>query len=157
MTMKKTVLSLLLGVILMPISAFSQTDTTETIRSKGYVIRPEFYGAVLAEVGYQVNPHVQVSLGGGFEIAENIAVPELVAGLRMYATDTKWTAFFDYHLGLLMVGNMALVSHRVTAGPSYKNLDVGGGVIYAEIERVGTWGLCLTLGYNIRIPSKSGK
>ena len=72
----------------MPISAFSQTDTTETIRSKGYVIRPEFYGAVLAEVGYQVNPHAQVSLGGGFEIAENTAVPELVAGLRMYATDT---------------------------------------------------------------------
>lgn len=137
-----------------PIVTFAQTEKKDFSREQGYVIRPELYGAVLAEFGYQINSNLQFSLGAGVEIAEQIAVPELVMGIRGYASETKWTAFFDYHLGLLLLGQYSFPDHRFTVGASYKNLDVGGGIIYMNIEGTGMWGPCINIGYNFIFPTK---
>ena len=138
------------SLFMMPVSVSAQTETSEFSREQGYFIRPELYGAVLAEFGYQLNPNFQFSLGAGVELAEQTAVPELVLGVRAYATDTKWTAFFDYHLGLLLVGQISVPNHRFTVGASYKNLDFGGGIMYANIDGTGIWSPCINIGYNFR-------
>ena len=154
---KRTILPFLLVIqlsILMPVNVSAQSETKDFSRNQGFIIRPELYGALLAEFGYQVNPNFQISLGGGAELAEGQAFPELVLGIRTYATDTKWTAFFDYHIGLLLIGDYAIPDHRFTVGPSFKNFDFGGGIMYVNINGVGTWGFCLNIGYNFRINSK---
>ena len=81
--------------LMIPSAASAQSEAMGFSREQGYFIRPELYGAVLAEFGYQLNPNLQFSLGAGMEFAEQTAVPELIVGVRAYATDTKWTAFFD--------------------------------------------------------------
>ena len=132
----------------------AQTMESGFSREVGYFIRPELYGAVLAEFGYQINPHIQVSLGGGVELTEGYAIPELVVGARAYASDSKWTAFVDYHLGLLLLGDVALPDHRLSVGPSYKNFDFGVGIIYMNVDGVGVWGPCVNIGFNFRFPKK---
>ena len=152
--MKKVLTTLLVAILAMSASAFAQSETLEFSRGQGYFIRPELYGAVLAEFGYQINPNLQFSLGAGVELTEEISVPELVLGVRAYATDTKWTAFFDYHLGLLLVGQISVPDHRFTIGASYKNLDFGGGIMYANIDGTGIWSPCINIGYNFRFGNK---
>ena len=150
--MKKRFATVLLIIFIVPVSVFAQTETSDFSREQGYFIRPELYGALLAEFGYQINPFVQFSLGAGTEFGDQATIPELVLGIRAYATDTKWTAFFDYHIGMLLVGQYSIPDHRFTAGASYKNLDFGGGIMYANIGGTGIWSPCLNIGYNFRFP-----
>ena len=35
----------------------------DDFRAKGLIIRPELYGALLVDIGYQINPRLQVSFG----------------------------------------------------------------------------------------------
>ena len=148
--MKKILTTLFVAMLAMSTGVFAQTEESEFSRGQGYFIRPELYGAVLGEFGYQINPSLQFSLGAGFELADNTAVPELVVGVRAYATDTKWTAFFDYHIGMLLIGSYSVPDHRVTAVASYKNFDFGGGIMYANLDGTGFWAPCLNIGYNFR-------
>ena len=153
--MKKILTTLLVTMLAMSACVYAQSETSEFSRGQGYFIRPELYGAVMAEFGYQINPNFQFSLGAGMELAENAAIPEFVLGLRTYATDSKWTAFFDYHIGLLLVGSYSVPDHRFTVGASYKNLDFGGGIMYMNIDGTGIWGPCLNIGYNFRFSKKN--
>ena len=146
---------MMMSIVLLPKDATAQSEEKSFTREQGFIIRPELYGAVLGEFGYQINPNFQLSAGAGVELGEGVAFPELVLGVRAYATETKWTAFFDYHIGLLLVGNYAIPDHRFTVGPSFKNFDFGGGIMYVNLEGIGTWGLCINLGYNFRIGKKN--
>ena len=159
--MKKILIALFVivqvSLLMTPSRLNAQTEEKEKSfsREQGYFIRPELYGAVLAEFGYQINPNLQFSLGGGVELGDSYVIPELVLGARAYATDTKWTAFFDYHLGVLLFGDIALPTHRFTVGPSYKNFDFGGGIMYMYANAVGgIWAPCLNIGFNFRFPKK---
>ena len=156
--MKKIYITLLVTVqvllFMAPSKMNAQTMETGFSRGQGYFIRPELYGAVMAEFGYQINPNIQISLGGGVELAEGYAVPELVVGARTYASDSKWTAFFDYHLGLLILGDYALPDHRLSVGPSYKNFDIGAGIMYVNVDGVGVWAPCVNIGLNFRFHKK---
>lgn len=151
---------LILFVALFPTLLLSATDTyaqpgeSEFSRGNSYAIRPELFGAVAMEFGYQFNPQVQASLGIGFEFGDGLVCPEPLLGVRAYASDTKWTFFFDYHIGLLLIKSYAFPTHRFTVGPSYKNFDFGGGIGYTKVDGVGVWGPCLNIGYNFRIRSK---
>ena len=158
--MKRIILTsivLLQIAFLAPCNAHAQADTKTFTRESGYIIRPEFLGAVLAEFGYQYNPNIQGSLGFGVEIGldDGVVMPEFVLGVRAYATENKWTAFVDYHIGMLLLTDIyAAITHRFTAGPSYKNLDFGIGVGYAKFEGVGMWDPCINIGYNFRFTNK---
>lgn len=155
--MKRIVLTsivLLQIAFLAPCNAHAQADTKTFTRESDYLIRPELFGAVAVEFGYQFNPQIQGSLGFGLELSEGLACPELLLGVRAYASDTKWTAFFDYHIGLLLIEGYAIPTHRFTVGPSFKNFDFGGGILYVNIDGVGAWGPCINIGYNFRFPSK---
>ena len=147
--------SLLLQLsMIMPIVANAQSNEVDFTRQEGFFIRPELYGAILGEFGYQFNPNLQLSMGFGVEIGENMALPELVLGVRAYATDTKWTSFFDYHIGMILYEGYAFIDHRFSVGPSYKNFDFGGGIMYMNIDGYGYLGPCLSIGYNFKIGNK---
>ena len=152
--MKKVFITLFVivqvSLLMFPSRTTAQVVETGFSREQGYFIRPELYGAVLAEFGYQLNPNIQISLGGGVELTEGYAIPELVVGARAYASDSKWTAFVDYHLGLLLLGGVALPDHRLSVGPSYKNFDFGAGIAYMNVDGVGVWAPCLNIGFNFR-------
>ena len=156
--MKKILIALFVIVqvsfLMAPSKMNAQTEETGFSREQGYFVRPELYGAVLAEFGYQINPNLQFSVGAGVELADEAAIPELVLGARAYASDKKWTVFFDYHLGLLLLGGVALPDHRLSVGPSYKNFDFGAGIMYMNVDGVGVWGPCLNIGFNFRFPKK---
>ncbi len=154
--MKKLILfvALFSTLLFSSVDTYAQSGDSDFSRGSRYAIRPELFGAVAAEFGYQFNPNIQGSLGLGLELSEGLAYPELLLGVRAYASDTKWTAFFDYHIGLLLVEGYALPTHRFTIGPSYKNFDFGGGIIYMNVDGVGVWGPCINIGYNFRFPSK---
>lgn len=156
--MKKNLIALLVIVqvllLMTPSRMNAQTMETEFSRAQGYFVRPELYGAVLGEFGYQINPNFQIALGGGVELTEGYAIPELVVGARAYASDSKWTAFVDYHLGLLLLGDVALPDHRLSVGPSYKNFDFGVGIMYMNVDGVGVWAPCLNIGFNFRFHKK---
>lgn len=155
--MKKHLISFFLLLqlsMIMPFVAYAQSEKVNFTRQEGFFIRPELYGAILGEFGFQFNPNLQLSMGFGVEIGDNLALPELIIGARAYATDTKWTAFFDYHIGLVFYDAYAFVDHRFTIGPSYKNFDFGGGIMFMNIDGSGYWGPCLNIGYNFRIGNK---
>lgn len=155
--MKKAIISLVLFLqvsLALPLAANAQSSTSDFTRREGFFIRPELYGAIMGEMGYQINPNFQLSMGFGVEISDQIALPEIIFGIRTYATNTKWTAFFDYHIGLIFVDVYAFVDHRFTVGPSYKNFDLGGGIMYVNIDGTGYWGPCVNIGYNFRIGNK---
>ena len=65
-------------------------------------------------------------------------------------SDTELTGFADYHAGLLMFNEASLLTHRLSAGMSYGNFEIGGGVLYTNVGGKGYWGPCVNLGYNIR-------
>ena len=127
-------------------------------RGQGFFIRPELYGAIMVEAGYQLNPYLQVSAGIGTEIGNNggniVYATDLVLGARAYASETKWTGFLDYHIGITMMGGYGVPTHRITVGPSYKNFDLGAGIMFATANGTGlgsgVLAPCLTFGYNIR-------
>lgn len=154
--MKKLIVFIALfpTLLLSAADAYAQSGNSDFSRECRYAIRPELFGAVAVEFGYQFNPQIQGSLGFGLELSEGLACPELLLGVRAYASDTKWTAFFDYHIGLLLIEGYAIPTHRFTVGPSFKNFDFGGGILYVNIDGVGAWGPCINIGYNFRFPSK---
>ena len=114
-------------------------------RGQGFFIRPELYGAIMVEAGYQLNPYLQVSAGIGTEIGNNggniVYATDLVLGARAYASETKWTGFLDYHIGITMMGG-------------YGVPDLGAGIMFATANGTGlgsgVLAPCLTFGYNIR-------
>lgn len=154
--MKKIIIFIALfpTLLLSIANTYAQSGDSDFSRECRYAIRPELFGAVAVEFGYQFNPQIQGSLGYGLELSEGLAYPELLLGVRAYASDTKWTAFFDYHIGLLLIEGYALPAHRFTLGPSFKNFDFGGGILYVNVDGVGAWGPCINIGYNFRFPSK---
>lgn len=149
----KNCLVLLIAMILISPMLNAQTDPTTNkrayTRSSGYFIRPEVYGALGAEFGYQFSPYFQLSGGPAFETDFEYggAYFEFLLGVRAYASETKWTAFFDYHASLLFIDGYALPIHRFAIGPSYKNLDLGVGIGYTS----GYWAPIFTLGYHFRL------
>ncbi|MBQ3709896.1 MAG: hypothetical protein II887_04250, partial [Bacteroidales bacterium] len=54
---------LILAIALMAIPALAQEDTYT--RGKGFFVRPDVYGGLFANVGYQINPYLQISVGPG--------------------------------------------------------------------------------------------
>lgn len=154
--MKKLILFIALfpTLLLSTADTYAQSGNSDFSRDCSYAIRPELYGAVVMEFGYHFHPQIQGSLGIGLEIGEDLAYPEILLGARIYASETKWTAFLDYHLGFLLINGLAVPSHRFTVGPSFKNFDFGGGILYANINGEGAVGVCVNIGYNFRFPSK---
>ena len=152
--MKKIFATILLfiqvSLFMMPSDVFAQRH----YRKQGFIIRPELYGTAMAEFGYQINPILQFSLGGGVDLVEQKAVPEFVAGVRAYTSASKWTAFFDYNFGLLLIDADSYPNHRISVGASYKNLDFGGGIRSVNLDGLGLWVPCLNIGYNIRFSRK---
>jgi len=143
---------LTLTMVTQMVCAQTESSTTNSrvyTRSTGFFLRPEAYGALGAEFGYQFNPHFQISAGPAVEIdiSTSEAFMELLLGVRAYASETKWTAFFDYHLSLAFFGGYAIPIHRFAVGPSFKNFDFGVGIVYTS----GYWSPTITLGYNIRL------
>ena len=141
-------------LLALPLMLLVPCNTQAQVREQGLFIRPELYGAVAVELGYQLNPNIQISGGFGLDIditGETGSVVELLLGVRAYASDTKWTAFFDYHLGFMMLEGLGLPVHRLTLGPSFKNFDFGGGLIYASYDGKSILGPCITIGYNFRV------
>ena len=125
----------------------------DDFRAKGLIIRPELYGALLVDIGYQINPRLQVSFGFGPELDfsdNHLSIFDLIVGGRAYATPTKWTAFFDYHLGVSTSQGIGIITHRFTLGPSYKNFDFGAGIMHMSASGESATGPVITLGYNFR-------
>ena len=142
--------SFLLALVLLIVPTLSQAQE----REQGVIVRPELYGAAAVEFGYQINPNLQLSGGFGLELdpkGETGNFPIMLLGVRAYVSDTKWTAFFDYHLGLVFINGLGLPTHRLTVGPSYKNFDFGGGLGYFILDNTSFIGPCITIGYNFRI------
>lgn len=134
-----------------------KTQAQDAYRSQGLFMRPELYSAVAVEIGYQINPFFQISGGFGVEIditGESRSLPEMLLGIRLYTSEKKWAAFFDYHLGFLFFDGLALPVHRLSLGPSVKNFDIGLGVIYSSLDGESFFGPCLTIGYNFRVGNK---
>lgn len=120
-------------------------------RSSGYFIRPEVYGGYGAEFGYQFSPYFQLSGGPLVEVdvSSGEAFMEFLLGVRAYASETKWTAFFDYHISLVFIYGYAVPLHRFSVGPSFKNFDFGVGIGYSS----GYWSPVITIGHNFRLHS----
>jgi len=141
-------------LLLLGSAAFAQTEPIKTksrayTRSSGFFIRPEAFGALGAEFGHQFSPYFQLSGGPLVSIGldEYEAAMEFAIGVRAYASETKWTAFFDYHISLAFIDGYAIPLHRFAIGPSFKNFDFGAGIAYS----LGYWGPVITLGYHIRL------
>ncbi len=157
--MKKTKVTKRIAVVLLILTAGVQTLCAQTEspvakdrsynRTSGFFIRPELYGALGTEFGYQFGSNFQISGGPAVELdlANGDAYPEIMLGVRAYASKTKWTAFFDYHISLLFGVPDAVIGHRFAAGPSYKNLDFGLGIVYANYY----WAPVFTVGYHFRL------
>ena len=59
--MKKALLVLVIAMLAIP--SLAQDDSYT--RGRGFFVRPEMYGGFFANVGYQISPYVQVSVGPG--------------------------------------------------------------------------------------------
>ena len=151
--MKKIVLIVVFFLSFTPIIVTAQTneDTTKTIftRGSGFVIRPEFCNGVLATIGYQVNPYVQISGSLGFGLGEYTSFVT-VFGIRAYTSDKPWAAYFDYHVGAESALGISISRHTLIAGASYKDFDFGAGIIYGSYAGESVTALSLSIGYNIR-------
>jgi len=87
--MKKLLLIVMMALLAIPV--FAQTEgKSETVvnqktstytRGKGFLARPELYGGLFLNGGYQLNPYVQVSLGAGITIDPVFVVH---GGARVY-------------------------------------------------------------------------
>lgn len=128
------------------------TPATNYTRGKGFFVRPEFCNGLLANVGYQLNPYVQLSGNIGAALGNENSPIALVAtvGIRTYFSDTPWTAFFDYHAGSEYDMKYLVFRQTVNVGASYKDLDFGAGIIWGTDGYVSGMGLSLTIGYNFR-------
>ena len=153
--MKK--LLLVLAIAMMAIPSLAQDYT----RGKGFFVRPEMYGGFFANVGYQISPYVQVSVGPGALILMNVTgnndlsvdlLGTVHGGVRVYTGKNPWTGFVDYHVGAFRYKTEPIWRHSLVGGASYKDLDFGGGLqmMFGPNAQVFGYGPLITVGYNFR-------
>ncbi len=145
--MKK--LLLVLAIALMAIPSLAQDYT----RGRGFFVRPEMYGGFFANVGYQISPYVQVSVGPGVLLLINQAGNSVSVDVRVYTSGKNpWSALIDYHVGAFRYNRDPIWRHALVGGASYKDLDFGGGLqmMFAPNAQVFGYGPLVTVGYNFR-------
>ena len=153
--MKK--LLLVLALALMAIPSLAQDYT----RGRGFFVRPEMYGGFFANVGYQISPYVQVSVGPGVlllinQSGNNVSVDikgTVHGGVRVYTTGKKpWSGLIDYHVGAFRYNRDPIWRHALGGGASYKDLDFGAGfqINFGPNAKVIGYGPVITVGYNFR-------
>lgn len=139
-----------LFLMLFSMAVFAQeTERSAYTRGSGMVVRPELYSGLFAELGYQINPYVQVGGGFGFGIDE-MGGTCFMAGIRAYTSDSRFAGMFDYHVGALSLQGYNFIRHTIVGGISYKDFDIGAGVLYLTDLYDGGIGFSITLGYNFR-------
>ena len=153
--MKK--LLLVLAIAMMAIPSLAQDYT----RGRGFFVRPDVYGGFFANVGYQISPYVQVSVGPGalllFTVAGNDVSVDLAGtvhgGVRVYTGKNPWTGLIDYHVGAFRYNRDPVWRHSLVGGASYKDLDFGGGmqIMFGPNAQVIGYGPVVTVGYNFRL------
>ena len=154
--MKKALLVLVIALMAIPALAQNGSYT----RGRGFFIRPELYGGLFLNVGYQINPYVQLSVGPGGTLfinqsGNNISVDFsgiVHGGVRVYTSDNPWAGMIDYHAGVIKEGKNLAQRHSLVGGASYKDLDFGGGLqfVFGPNTQVLAYGVLVTVGYNIR-------
>ena len=129
----------------------NEKDSTKNVytRGNGFIVRPELYSGLFATIGYQINPYVQLSGGIGFGLDEYGGLVTNL-GARAYTSPTSWAAFIDYHIGFISIQGINLTRHTIVGGVSYKDFDLGGGIMYLTYGFNNAIGLSITIGYNIR-------
>ena len=152
--MKK--LFLVLAIAMMAIPSFAQDYT----RGSGFFVRPDVYGGFFANVGYQISPYVQVSVGPGAlfllnNTGNDVSVDfkgTVHGGVRVYTGKNPWTGFVDYHAGIFKHNNDPIWRHSLVGGASYKDLDFGAGmqINFGPNAQVIGYGPVITVGYNFR-------
>lgn len=152
--MKK--LLLVLAIAMMAIPSLAQDYT----RGSGFFVRPDVYGGFFANVGYQISPYVQVSVGPGAlflinNTGNNVSVDlagTVHGGVRVYTGKNPWTGFVDYHVGAFRYNRDPVWRHSLVGGASYKDLDFGAGmqVNFGPNSQVIDYGPVITVGYNFR-------
>ena len=152
--MKK--LLLVLAIAMMAIPSLAQDYT----RGSGFFVRPDVYGGFFANVGYQISPYVQVSVGPGAlflinNTGNNVSVDlagTAHGGVRVYTGKNPWTGFVDYHVGAFRYNRDPVWRHSLVGGASYKDLDFGAGmqVNFGPNSQVIGYGPVITVGYNFR-------
>ena len=152
--MKK--LLLVLAIAMMAIPSLAQDYT----RGRGFFVRPDLYGGFFANVGYQISPYVQVSVGPGAlflinNTGNNVSVDlagTVHGGVRVYTGKNPWTGFVDYHVGAFRYNRDPVWRHSLVGGASYKDLDFGAGmqVNFGPNSQVIGYGPVITVGYNFR-------
>ena len=118
-------------------------------------------GDFFANVGYQISPYVQVSVGPGalllFNVTNNNVSVDLAGtvqgGVRVYTGKKPWTGLIDYHVGAFRYNRDPIWRHALVGGASYKDLDFGGGmqVTFGPNGQVYGFGPLFTVGYNFRL------
>ena len=149
---KNSVLSFFLSLMLSLAALPSNAQTQE--REPGLIVRPELYGAVAVEIGYQITPNFQISGGFGLELdvtGEIGNYPTMLMGTRLYLSESTWSPIFDYHFCFLFIDGWGLPNHRLVLGVSWKKLDFGGGIIITKPSDETLIGPCITLGYNFQL------
>lgn len=151
---------LILAIALMAIPALAQEDTYT--RGQGFFVRPELYGGIFANVGYQINPYVQLSVGPGASLLVKSDAPISLdsfvpvamghGGVRVYTNKHKWAGIVDYHASVFKYEGTVVWRHSIVGGASYKDLDFGGGfqVMFGPNNQVIGYGPLVTVGYNFR-------
>ena len=153
--MKKILL--VLAIAMMAIPSLAQDYT----RGRGFFVRPDVYGGFFANVGYQISPYVQVSVGPGalflFNNTSNNVSVDFVGtvhgGVRVYTSgNNPWSALIDYHVGAFRYNRDPIWRHALVGGASYKDLDFGAGfqMMFAPNAQVFGYGPLVTVGYNFR-------
>ena len=151
MKILKKLVTIVLFMTPMLVSAqtLDEPQKKEYTRGSGFVIRPELYSGLFATLGYQINPYVQLSGGVGFGL-DQYGGMATTFGIRTYTSEKPWAAMFDYHIGFASIQGLSLIRHTIVGGVSYKNFDIGAGVMYLTDGYVDALGLSITIGYNIR-------
>ena len=151
--MKK--LLLVLAIAMMAIPSLAQDYT----RGRGFFVRPELYGGLFVNVGYQISPYVQVSVGPGGTLfinqsGSNVSVDftgMIHGGVRVYTNgNNPWSALIDYHVGAYRYNSDPVWRHSLVGGASYKDLDFGAGmqINFGPNSKVIGYGPVITVGYN---------
>ena len=152
--MKK--LLLVLTIVMMAIPSLAQ-DGSFT-RCQGFFVRPSLYGGAFVDAGYQFNPYIQASVGGGVSLIvrkfSQIAIdPAYVAhgGIRVYTSKNRWAGMIDYHAGYSNLLGNDYLRQTLVGGASFDNLDFGGGLYLMNNTNGGyAYGYLVTVGWNFR-------
>lgn len=151
--MKK--LLLVLAIAMMAIPSLAQNDSP---RCQGFFVRPSLYGGAFVDAGYQFNPYIQASVGGGISLMvrniSGVAIdPAYVAhgGIRVYTSKNRWAGMIDYHAGYCNFLGKDFLRQSLVGGASFDNLDFGGG-LYLMNNTKGeyAYGFLVTVGWNFR-------